>query len=251
MTAFTVQESINEYLTKLESSYQEIVSEALNSWQKQSESDLFLSVNTANLSMESSVKLYNELMKKLNSQFSIEEFQSTLCSAKIVLDMRTLGSVCIGTVGSNLLFVPFVGLNLPFRVPSLLINSPFFLAVVGVESLMDIINPAKKIEEIKKQAINKYQKELEQFTKDEKIEEIKKMIEPIAKSAFSPLMEKQKTMLSNAQSIRDSLNNQKIQLENWKINYEEEESRLIKLGKKLSIQLQEFEEEYNKYFPST
>jgi hypothetical protein len=147
--------------------------------------------------------------------------------------------------------VPFVGLNLPFRVPSLLINSPFFLAVVGVESLMDIINPAKKIEEIKKQAINKYQKELEQFTKDEKIEEIKKMIEPIAKSAFSPLMEKQKTMLSNAQSIRDSLNNQKIQLENWKINYEEEESRLIKLGKKLSIQLQEFEEEYNKYFPST
>jgi hypothetical protein len=245
------KESINEYLTKLESSYQEIVSEALNSWQKQSESDLFLSVNTANLSMESSVKLYNELMKKLNSQFSIEEFQSTLCSAKIVLDMRTLGSVCIGTVGSNLLFVPFVGLNLPFRVPSLLINSPFFLAVVGVESLMDIINPAKKIEEIKKQAINKYQKELEQFTKDEKIEEIKKMIEPIAKSAFSPLMEKQKTMLSNAQSIRDSLNNQKIQLENWKINYEEEESRLIKLGKKLSIQLQEFEEEYNKYFPST
>ena len=233
------KESLNKYLAELQNGYEENVREALNSWQKQSESNLVLSINTANLSIESSVKSYNELVKKIDSRFSIEEFQSILCSDNIILDVRMFVVSVQLQVSSS-----FFRFRLPFIVPMLL------GAELSENQLTDFINPSKRIERLKKKAINKYQEHLEQFTKDEKIEQFKKMIESVAKNAFSPLVEKQQTMLSNAQSIRDSLNNQKIQLENWKINYEEEELRLINLGQKLSMQLHVIVEEYNKYFPS-
>lgn len=290
MTSYPIdnlqEKSKNEYLTKLQSSYLEEVNGALNSWQTQSESELVLSVNTTNLSIESSVKFYNELMKKideiiqetiekqvnvnlgtgLNPQLSLNESQSiNVRSDNVILSnigMGTLGAV--GTVSvatTTIVAAHSAGLLLTTGLWTVNPVTGAFIALtplgwavgagaVGVAVWMGIKNHAKKIEDFKKEAINECQKQLEQFTENEKIEEIKKRIESVAKNAFSTLTEKQKTMLSNAQNIRNSLNNQKIQLENGKINYEEEESRLINLRKKLLEQLQEIVEEYNKYFPS-
>lgn len=276
----------NEYLTKLQSSYLNEVSGALNSWQKQSESDLVLSVNTANLSIEALVKLYNESMKEIDKiiQETIEKQVNvklgegldprlSLDKSQLInvrsdnLILSTIGMGTLGAVGT--VSTAITGVVAAHSFGALLATglwtvnpvtgafvafTPLGWAVgagaIAVAAGMGIWNFINKKEEFKKNAINEFQKQLEQFTENEKIEEIKKMIESIVNNAFSPLIEKQKTMLSNAQSIRNSLNNQKIQLENGKINYDDEESRLINLGKKLSIQLQEIVDEYNKYFPS-
>jgi hypothetical protein len=262
----------NEYLTKLQSSYLEEVSGALNSWQTKSESELVLSVNTTNRSIELSVKSYNDSMikideiiqetiekqvnvnlgKGLNPQLSLSESQSiNVRSDNLILStigMGTLGAVgTVSTAITGVVVAHSAGLLLTTGlwtinpVTGALLLTPLGWTVAGgallVAAGMGTWNFFNKKEDFKKKAINEFQKQLEQFTENEKIEEIKTIIESVAKNAFSPLTEKQKTMLSNAQSIRDSLNNQKIQLENGKINYEEEESRLINLGKKHSEQL--------------
>jgi hypothetical protein len=278
--------SKNDYVKELQESYTDIVSGALKSWDERSKSELRTSVDTTNLSIESSVKLYNESRKKITEiiQETIEkqvneniekgldprlppsESQSVnVRSGNAISDTILVGTI---TTGGTLLSASLLGIaahtagllttHLFWAINpvtgAVLAVTPLGWAVlagaVGGGVFMGIKARTDKIENFKKDIINQLQQELEKYTKDEEIEKIKKMIESFTNNGFSPLMEKQQTMLSNAQSIRDSLNNQKIQLENGKINYEEEESRLINLRKKLSEQLQEIVEEYNKYFPS-